>query len=343
MRFVKRVIVAGYGELAYHSLRALLDLPQACEVLGFIPWMMKAGPFGWLPWQKSTEAALANLCEANRLPHWSGYEGFNSSRCQQELLQRYQPDVVLIASWGEVIKKQTFAAFPSTRFINTHPSLLPAHRGANPYISVIRQREAVTGVTFHRMLPRLDAGPILCQARVEVTPTETSDSLRDKCGQMAGLLTPELVKVWDTPGTPQDESKASYFDKAYLGQCELHWYEPPEALDALARAVTSWFSPVTYLPDGTAVEVGQLVLMEAPASLRQAGKALLPGTVVQALPGQLWVQSSNPEVLVFLSQMRIWMPTINQWLPVWPSSQAILRKVQAGQQLASPALSVTAT
>ncbi len=47
--------------------------------------------------------------------------------------------------------------------INIHPSLLPAHRGANPWFEVYFTHEAVSGVTIHRLTDEYDMGNVLAQ------------------------------------------------------------------------------------------------------------------------------------------------------------------------------------
>jgi methionyl-tRNA formyltransferase len=45
--------------------------------------------------------------------------------------------------------------------IGAHPSLLPRHRGPNPYFWAIDAGDAETGVTVHRLTPRYDDGDML--------------------------------------------------------------------------------------------------------------------------------------------------------------------------------------
>lgn len=51
---------------------------------------------------------------------------------------------------------------------NVHPSLLPRHRGPNPYFAAIDAGDAITGVALHRLDAHYDTGPILATVSIPV-------------------------------------------------------------------------------------------------------------------------------------------------------------------------------
>ena len=57
--------------------------------------------------------------------------------------------------------------------LNVHPGLLPDHRGPVPTIHALLADPPRFGVTIHRLVPRIDAGPILAQVHLDLPP-ETS-------------------------------------------------------------------------------------------------------------------------------------------------------------------------
>src|SRR3954468_3901555 len=59
-------------------------------------------------------------------------------------------------------------AVPHLGWLNSHPSLLPRHRGPVPIAWAIRAGDEEFGITVHRMEPELDAGPILAQRALPV-------------------------------------------------------------------------------------------------------------------------------------------------------------------------------
>lgn len=76
-------------------------------------------------------------------------------------------DFFLVCSYGKILKKDVLD-LPRHGALNIHPSLLPKFRGPSPYISQILADDREAGVTLMLMEEKMDAGPILAQARIEI-------------------------------------------------------------------------------------------------------------------------------------------------------------------------------
>ncbi|GLR68152.1 phosphoribosylglycinamide formyltransferase [Acidocella aquatica] len=63
------------------------------------------------------------------------------------------------------------------RMLNIHPSLLPAYPGVDTHARVLAAGEAAHGCTVHLVTEEMDAGPVLAQARVEVLPGDSEETL----------------------------------------------------------------------------------------------------------------------------------------------------------------------
>jgi len=63
------------------------------------------------------------------------------------------------------------------RLLNIHPSLLPAYKGLHTHRRVLENGEREHGSSVHYVSAQLDAGPVICQARVSVMPGDTEDTL----------------------------------------------------------------------------------------------------------------------------------------------------------------------
>jgi phosphoribosylglycinamide formyltransferase-1 len=105
-------------------------------------------------------------------------------RAIAETLQRYAPDLVLLAGYMKRVGPRTLAAFPG-RVINIHPALLPAHGGPgmfgmNVHEAVIAAGESETGITIHVVDEDYDVGRILAQRRVPVLPGDTAATLAER-------------------------------------------------------------------------------------------------------------------------------------------------------------------
>lgn len=63
------------------------------------------------------------------------------------------------------------------RMINIHPSLLPDFKGTHTHARALEAGASSHGCTVHYVVPELDSGPVIGQARVPVLPGDTTDSL----------------------------------------------------------------------------------------------------------------------------------------------------------------------
>ncbi len=156
----------------------------------------------------SPDKVMVNKYKLNDLK----FKSVNSNEFKKFLLLK-NIDIVLVGTWGEKIKKEIFDT-PKLATINIHPSLLPKYRGPNPYLETILHGEKESGVTFHLMEEKYDAGKILLQARIPIQEYDTAEDLRNKTIYQIHKLIPQLVADV-TNGiiipVPQNESAASYF------------------------------------------------------------------------------------------------------------------------------------
>lgn len=77
------------------------------------------------------------------------------------------PDLILSWFWTRRLP-EAWLAYAALGGYNVHPSLLPRHRGPNPYFAAIDAGDGVTGVTLHRLDANYDTGPIMATESVAV-------------------------------------------------------------------------------------------------------------------------------------------------------------------------------
>jgi methionyl-tRNA formyltransferase len=136
----------------------------------------------------------------------------NSEDFKNEII-KLNADVLLVGTWAEKIKKEILNT-PKIASINVHPSLLPQYRGPNPYLQTIWHGEKFSGITFHLMTDKLDAGGILAQDKIEILDGDTGKELRNKTIFRARLLCARLLeklKQGYIEPTIQDENFATYY------------------------------------------------------------------------------------------------------------------------------------
>lgn len=127
-------------------------------------------------------------------------------------------DVFLVASYHKLIPKNILD-IPRRGCLNVHPSLLPKFRGPSPVLSAILADERTTGVSVMQMTEKMDAGPVVAQARIELEESAwppKGSAFEDLLATEGGNLLAEILPQW-IHGTiapePQDEHKATYTRK----------------------------------------------------------------------------------------------------------------------------------
>jgi methionyl-tRNA formyltransferase len=146
-----------------------------------------------------------------------------------EQLRALTPDFFVVAAYAKIIPA-TVLSIPRLGTLGTHPSILPAYRGASPIQSVILAGETKTGATIYEMDEKMDHGAIFAQEEVPLDALTTNYFALEK--QLAELSVWLLIKTIPAllDGTAsshmQDESRASFTkkfitDNGFIEQSEL--------------------------------------------------------------------------------------------------------------------------
>ena len=151
-------------------------------------------------------------------------------------LKAYAPDVVVMASFDQILAPEALAV-PPRGWLNIHPSLLPRHRGPEPIYWTIVSGDREAGISVHLTVPRIDAGPILAQRRVPVNRQDTSGTLCKRLvaqGLEALDETLHSIARGTATGIAPEVSQGSY--EPPVRQTPIDWDQPFSQLDRLVRA-----------------------------------------------------------------------------------------------------------
>ncbi|MGD8429891.1 MAG: formyltransferase family protein, partial [Ectothiorhodospiraceae bacterium] len=85
------------------------------------------------------------------------------------------------------------------RLINVHPSLLPDYRGLHTHERVLEAGESEHGCSVHYVVPELDAGPVIAQARIAVDSGDTPETLKQRVQEQEYRIYPLAVR-WIAEG-----------------------------------------------------------------------------------------------------------------------------------------------
>ena len=169
-----------------------------------------------------------------------------------EKLEALKPDISIVVAYGHILP-QRIIDLPPKGTLNIHASLLPALRGAGPIQAAIRQGLSETGVSVMRVVPALDAGPVLLQASMPIFDDEAFGELQNRLSELGALTLIEaltLVNIGKAKETIQDDSRATYAPKVTRESSRINWRDSAVEISRLIRASDPKPGAFTKTPKG---------------------------------------------------------------------------------------------
>ncbi|HEY2327355.1 MAG TPA: methionyl-tRNA formyltransferase [Gaiellaceae bacterium] len=132
-------------------------------------------------------------------------------------------DVVVVCAYGLYIPPRLLEL---ALWLNVHPSLLPRWRGAAPVERAILAGDEQTGVTIHRTIAELDAGPIAAQEAFALGDLDAG-TVYTRSAEIAARLVNDVLP--EPQFTPQPEEGATYAEKIGPADRVLDLTDPLDA------------------------------------------------------------------------------------------------------------------
>src|SRR6185312_5362399 len=117
---------------------------------------------------------------------------------------------VVVCAYGLLVPEELLA---ERSWLNVHPSLLPRWRGAAPVERALMAGDTETGVTIHRTVEALDAGPIAAQRAFPVAPEDDAGAVYARAAEVAADLLRTVLAEDEPPFEPQSEEGVTYAEK----------------------------------------------------------------------------------------------------------------------------------
>ncbi len=201
----------------------------------------------------------------------------------------WRVELGVVVAFGQILRPKLLA-IPREGFINLHGSLLPRWRGASPVQAAILAGDTVSGVSIQRVVEALDAGAVLSERAVSLSPTERGDELFERLSLVGAQALLEFLGGLQGNSLPvgveQDETAVTICRKIRRLDGEMDWARSCIEIDRLVRAMYGWPWAHTCLPGGAPVRVlaGE-PLPDEPGQANAATAA--PGTVLATAGGLL--------------------------------------------------------
>jgi methionyl-tRNA formyltransferase len=144
-------------------------------------------------------------------------------------------DTVAVCAYGLLIPNDLLER---ALWLNVHPSLLPRWRGAAPVERAILAGDDETGVTIHRTVEALDAGPVAAQRAFAIEPDDDAGAVYARAAENAADLLRDVLAQDEPRFEPQPEEGATYAEKIRPADRELDPDAPAQELVNRVRALS---------------------------------------------------------------------------------------------------------
>ncbi|MEB4616255.1 methionyl-tRNA formyltransferase [Leucobacter sp. M11] len=303
-----RIVFAGTPEVAVPSLEALVGAGH--EVLAVVT--REDAPVGRK--RVLTASPVARAAERLGLPTIKANRLDDAVTAQIESLA---PELGVVVAYGGLIR-EPLLSLPRLGWINLHFSELPRWRGAAPVQRALMAGETRLGLAVFRLVAALDAGAVLTEDALEVTPgTSADDALSALALSGTAALLDAVAGLGDGSLTAREQlGEASYAHKLEREDGRLdprqpaaavlaHWAgvtsEPGAFLDVEGQSVKVPELRAVALPEGEAVPTPGVARLLGATVLLGTGDGVLELVRVQpagkaAMNAADWVRSRGGEV-----------------------------------------------
>ena len=212
---------------------------------------------------------------------------------------QFESDVAILIDFGIIVSQDVIDAFPFG-IVNSHFSLLPEWRGADPITFAILSGQERTGVSLMLLVEAMDEGPIIAFGVQELDSSFTTPRLTEKLVQLSyTLLRDELPRYLEQQNAiPQSElpnlitdfeypSAPTYSRKLTKEDGILDFNKPAEALEREIRAYSEWPKSRCNIGDHAVIITEAAVVQmgkATPGKLMPERKRLFIGT------GEAWLE-----------------------------------------------------
>lgn len=203
--------------------------------------------------------------------------------------QSYQSRVAVLIDFGIIVTQDVIDYFP-LGIINSHFSLLPEWRGADPISFAILSGQAKTGVSLMLIDAGMDTGKVICQKshpiNAEITTPRLTDELIHVSNRLLGEYVPQYLAGKIKPRSQPHPERATYSRKLTKEDGVIDWTKPAEQIEREIRAFIEW--PKSR----TAIEGKEVIITKArvvPGMLSDAK----PGDIIDAKTGALKIAAGT--------------------------------------------------
>jgi methionyl-tRNA formyltransferase len=226
------IIFFGSGPVAAKSLQSLRER--------FVVKTVITKP---LPPHHYEEAPVVNVAKANSMEIYYTrdrnelYELFTDVNITNEIR------LGVLVDFGIIIPQAVLDCF-ELGIVNSHFSLLPEWRGADPITFAILSGQSVTGVSLMLIVKAMDEGPLLAQEPYrlgpDITTPQLTESLIKLSNDMLASTLPTYMSGEISPFAQDKGIPATYSRKLTKDDGQIDWNKDAKQLEREIRAFAGW-------------------------------------------------------------------------------------------------------
>lgn len=188
--------------------------------------------------------------------------------------QHFSSRYAILIDFGIIVSQAVIDTFP-LGIINSHFSLLPRLRGADPITWSIAEGDETTGVSLMLVDVGMDTGKLLTQRTLHIAPDDTSPSLTSRLIDLSDELLREYIPHYLSgelqPHVQPHPDRATYSRKLTTGDRIIDWSRPAVEIERRIRAFIEW--------PGSRAQLGDVEVIITSAHVASVGPAV-PGTLL---------------------------------------------------------------
>lgn len=148
----------------------------------------------------------------------------------------------VVIDFGIIIPWSVINKFP-LGIINSHFSLLPRWRGADPITYAVLNGDEETGVSLMKIVQKLDEGPILAQQKINLNKGTDARGLTKKLIALSNKLLLDYLPRYiegKLPLSEQAKTGLSYSYKLHKSDGIIDWTKSADKIEREIRAYIIW-------------------------------------------------------------------------------------------------------
>jgi len=236
------------------------------------------------------------VSEAKELATKSGIEVFSPENINSDesisFVSKREFDLILVAAYGKILSQRFLDIKPNAIF-NIHASLLPKYRGPAPINWAIINGDDKTGITFQRVVYKLDSGNIVLRREIPILREDNAETLHDKLVDLGSDMLSEFLERFmnnSLDELPQKEEEASYAPMLKKEDGRLDFNMSAISLFNRIRGLNPWPSTFTFY-NGTLIKI-------LSADIYDRHNPSEPGTIIEVSERGIYVSTADGVLII---------------------------------------------